>query len=237
MSRLTTGNFTREGDGNRMKTGSFGIARILLPLLAACLGVAIALAEHTTVPPGDMMRSYQDVLMGKRSYLRCNHYDAIRRETYMQGDILEWYGFEFESPLRFVAFTVTDLDADGSPELVLRLSEDFGFELLRYGKGQVYGFPFVYRAMEELTASGEIHGSNGADDFGWYQVRFDDGKMETIELCWKHAEENDQHRYCIGDETVSESEFTEFCNGLRSKDRPIWEEYTPELLEAAVSVY
>ncbi len=220
-----------------MRKGSFGIAHFLLQFLIACLGLGVVLAEQVTVPPRDILQSYQDVLLGKRSYLQCNYYDDIYHETYIPSDILEWYGFEFELPLRFVEFTVTDLDADGFPDLILRLSEDFGFELLRYENGQVYGFPFVSRAMEEITTSGDIHGSSGADDFGWYQVRFYTEKMETFETCWKHAAENGRYQYVICNEEVSESDFTEFCDGLWRKDHVCWVEYTPENLNALIPDY
>jgi hypothetical protein len=175
-------------------------------LILLVLAIGNVLAEETMISPSDMMQSYQDVLSGNRSYMQCNHYDGVYQEMVMPRDLFEWYGFE-----------------------------DFGFEVLHNENDQVYGFPFVYRAMEQITSSGDIHGSNGAEDYGWYQVRFDEEKMETLEICWKHSDGENQHQFYIGEEEVSESDFTEFCDGLWKESGPAWIEYTPENLDAAVS--
>ncbi|NLO15595.1 MAG: hypothetical protein GX123_06070 [Clostridiales bacterium] len=218
-----------------MRNRFYVMTRSLLMLILLVLAIGNVLAEETMISPSDMMQSYQDVLSGNRSYMQCNHYDGVYQEMVMPRDLFEWYGFEFEQPLRFEEFCITDLDRDGYPELILRLSEDFGFEVLHNENDQVYGFPFVYRAMEQITSSGDIHGSNGAEDYGWYQVRFDEEKMETLEICWKHSDGENQHQFYIGEEEVSESDFTEFCDGLWKESGPAWIEYTPENLDAAVS--
>jgi hypothetical protein len=222
-----------EGDENSVRERTHVISLVLLMLLAVLIASGAA-AEQATIPADTIMQSYRDVLLGKRDYTQCNHYDSVYRDTRFSGEFYQWYGFEFESPLRIDGFCVIDLDADGSEELVLRLSQDFGFEVLRYENGQVYGFLFVYRAMEAITTSGDIHGSNGADDYGWYQVRFAAEKMESIELCWKHADGDGRYQYRISGEEVSEMDFTAFCDGLWGKSRPSWEEYTPENVEKAL---
>lgn len=207
---------------------------IILLVIFALLFAGGAAAEQTISPAQASMQSYRDVLLGKRDYIQCNHYDSVYRETRFSREFRQWYGFEFESPLQIEEFCVIDLDADGGEELLLRLSQDFGFEALRYQNGQVYGFTFVYRAMEAVTSDGDIHGSSGADDFGWYQVRFDREKMQSIELCWKHAEGDERYRYSIGGEDASETAFTALSDALWAKSRPSWLEYTPGNLQKAL---
>ena len=222
-----------EGDEYGMRERPREKLLILLMILTWLFATGVA-AEQTMIPAQTVMQSYRDVLLGKRNYIQCNHYESVYRETRFSSEIRQWYGFEFEIPLRIEEFCILDLDGDGGEELLLRLSQDFGFEVLRYLNGQVYGFPFVYRAMEAVTSDGDIHGSNGADDFGWYRVRFAKEKMEPIELCWKHAEGDERYRYSIGSEDVSDRAFTAQCDALWGKSRPAWLEYSPGNLQKAL---
>ena len=158
--------------------------------------------------------AYRNVLLGEQSYIQVNSFDGTMEEAFMQSEISPWYGYVFEVPLRFVAFSVADLDADGSPEMLLKLSDDFGFELLRYEGGQVYGYPFVARAMEAVTADGEIHGSNGAEDFGWYRISFDTDHQPAIAIvCWQYDDPDAGLRYTIGDAEATEAEFKDAQRG------------------------
>jgi hypothetical protein len=209
---------------------------MLLTLLIVSLGTGAAGAEQTAEPSQDILQAYRNVLLGEQSYVQVNSYDGTVEEAFMQSEISPWYGFVFEIPLHFVAFSVTDLDADGNPEMLLKLSDDFGFELLRYADGVVYGYPFVARAMEAVTADGEIHGSNGAEDFGWYRVSFGaDHQMAIAVVCWKYDDPDAGLQYTIGDTEVTEAEFNALSEELWNKESLLWTEYTQENLDLAVS--
>ncbi len=211
-----------------MRNRSHAAMCLLLALLVMLTGHGAAAAGQSALPPEEAMQGYQVVLLGVQGYLQCGQDGDASRVAYLSGEFLEWYGFEFDAPLRYEEFCVTDLDADGSPEVILKLSEDFGFEALRYEGGRVCGYPFVWRAMEKITASGELHGSNGADDYGWYQVRFENEMMKTIELCWKHPLENGGYRYLIGENEVTEKDFEALNDSLWEKAGPDWMAFTPE---------
>ena len=184
--------------------------------------------QDTAVPTAEMLRAYADVLSGNQSYIRYNRFDDVASEAVMTDEISQWYGYIFDLPLRFTAFCVTDLDADGNPELLLKLSEDFGFELLRYAGGKVYGYPFFARGMEAVTMDGDIHGSSSAGDFGWYTVRFAaDYRLETADVCRQYDDLDEGVVYCIGDTKVTAGEFTALNEELWGKDRLIWTAYTP----------
>lgn len=220
---------------NHLKRHCFHAIGILLALLIVCLGQGAAAMEQTPAAPKDMMQAYEDVMLGNRRYVQCNFYDDVVEEVFMQSEISLWYGFVFEVPIRFIAFSITDLDADGNPELLLQLSEDFGYELLRYQDGLVYGYPFFARAMEDVTADGDIHGSNGADNFGWYRAGFDAEVMETADICWKYDDLGPGIQFFIGDTEVTEAEFAARCDEIEAKERLTWTEYTLENLHAAVT--
>lgn len=203
-------------------------AYMLTALLLVCLGAGAAAQQEAAASFEEMQLAYQNVLMGAQSYIQCNSYDETYDEAVMQAEITRWYGFEFDPPLRFEAYSVTDLDMDGNPEILLRLSDDFGYELLRYEDGQVYGYPFFARAMEAVTTEGEIHGSSGAANFGWYKVAFSGEMMETVDVCWQYDDLDESIVYFIGDTEVSEGEFTAMNEALWEKDGIAWTEYAQE---------
>lgn len=207
---------------------------IAMLTINACAGSAMA--EQQTVAIRDMMQAYEDVLAGKRSYIQCNQGEAVDREVFMPNEIDHWYGWIFESPLKFDTFCVADLDADGYPEIILELSDYFGFELLRYENGVVYGFPFVFRAMLDATLEGDIYGSSGAADNGWYKIRFFADRYEETETC-RMQSNGDDIQYFIGDTEVSSRDYRNYEDQIMQKKRPLWMEYTPDHIKVVVSSF
>lgn len=211
-----------------MKKRCFTMTCFLVALLIGSLGLGAAAADEPAVPTADMLRAYADVLSGTQSYIQCNIFDGVVEEAAMTDEIGQWYGFDFDPPARFIAFCVTDLDGDSNPELLMQLSDDFGYELLRYADGRVYGYPFFARAMETVTADGEIHGSNGAENFGWYWMSFGaDHQLITTDVCWQYDDLGENIEYFIGNKEVSEGDFTALNEELWNRESLIWTVYTP----------
>jgi hypothetical protein len=211
-----------------LKKRCFTMTCFLVALLIGSLGPCAATADEPAVPTADILQAYADVLSGNQSYIQCNSFDDVVGEATMADEIDLWYGFGFDPPIRFIAFCVTDLDADGNPELLLKLADDFGYELMRYADGRVYGYPFFARGMEAVTADGEIHGSNGAENFGWYGVSFNaDHQLIDVDVCWQYDDLDESILYFIGDTEVSEDEFTALNEELWNKDSLTWTDYTP----------
>ncbi len=206
----------------------------LLFVLLLCF-VPYAAGTAAPAAPPDILQTYQDVLLGKAPYIQCNLYDGLTQEAAFTDEIASWYGYLFDPPFTYVSFSVTDLDSDGSPELLLALSEDFGYELLRYQDGRVYGFPFFARAMEAVTADGEIHASSGAENFGWYRAIFNGDTMQTDIICWKDDEESPAFHYQIGGAEGTEADFNALNNALLSKETIGWTDYTPENIGSLTS--
>ncbi len=225
-----------------MKKHSTLFAFSLIAILALILTLP-ALAESastptptaTPIPPKAMMERYQDVLAGRHSYIQSNIDDMQITEAQFSSETRQWYGYEFETLMAFTAFCVTDLDADGSPEIILKLSDDFGFELLRYENGAVYGFPFVARAMIDITLNGDIYGSSGASDNSWYQIRFHEGLYTLTDTCRMQSTETGGVQYFIGDKEVSQNEYETFISGFADKARPTWIEFSAENFADVVS--
>ena len=205
--------------------------RLLLLSLILCALLATGSAQEAAVPQ-DMLAAYRGVVLGEQVYLQADPFEGTVTETMMTPEIRQWYGYLFDIPLRYEAFAVTDLDKDGNPELLLKLSNDFGFELLRFHDGAVYGYPFVARAMEAVTADGEIHAASGAANFGWVTLTFNGSELLRSSVCWMSDEETDTIRYTIGGVLVTESEFQALNDTLWAKPMIEWTENIPEALDA-----
>ena len=210
---------------------SVNLLKSLLTVLLLLL-FALATGSAQEAPPADMLAAYRAVALGEQGYLQVDPYEETATEVTLTPDIAQWYGYLFEVPKQFDAFAVTDLDRDESPELLLKLSDDFGFELLRYFDGTVYGYPFVYRAMEAVTTDGEIHAASGASNYGWYTLTFTDSAIEPTILCWVTDEDPEHLVYHIGDAEVSSEAFQELNESLWSKPMIAWTDFTPEALAA-----
>ncbi|HRX09594.1 MAG TPA: hypothetical protein P5559_10615, partial [Candidatus Limiplasma sp.] len=122
-----------------MKHNGKPLATLLAVLMLLLFTLTAGSAQDAA--PADMLAAYRAVALGEQSYLQVDPYEETQTEATLTPDIAQWYGYLFEIPKRFDAFAVTDLDKDGSPELLLRLSDDFGFVLLRYINGTVDGYP------------------------------------------------------------------------------------------------
>ena len=212
---------------------------VLLILAAALLmtpPAGVTAAEQPPEAAREAMQAYAKVLAGSRSYTQWDEDAASDRELFLESDIYHWSYFDFEKPLKVVSFCLTDLDTDGCPEVILRLSDDFGFQLLRWENGAVYGFPFVSRAMEDITLEGDIHGSNGAFDTLWYRARFSASQREDTEICRMQGDGNVM-RYFIGGKEVPEEDYRAFIDALMKKPRPSWHEFTPGNINAVIAGY
>ena len=215
--------------------------RLMAFLLVAGLllsAVGGALAQTASPTARDMMEQYMQVLQGKQEYTQCNLFDNTQRNAKFARSISDWYGYSFEKPLGFTKFCITDLDADGYPEMILSLSQDFGFELLRSEKGVVYGFPFVYRAMEDVTLEGDLYGSNGAADNLWYRVRFQANQMQQATVCETRSTNGGEPvHYLIGDQEVTKDDYDQYCATIMQQKRPLWLKLTPQNVTKVVSEF
>ena len=184
----------------------------------------------------EIVTAYQDVLLGRRTYVRSD--DPIGGEAYFSTPPMEWYGFPLDAKYTFTRFALCDIDADGSPELILDLTDSegytFGYELLRYENGTVYGFGFTLRSMQAITLEGDIATSSGAGDNGWYTLQFSADQVEYRETC-RMQSTNGYAQYFIGDAEVSDTDYQSFTETLLAKPGPVWLAFTPENVDYVVS--
>ena len=212
------------------------LTRILGVTLLLFLAVFPAYTEQNTTAAYEAMQAYQNVITEKSTYIQCNQMDQQFTEAKFALKISAWYGYSFDKPLQYTNFCVTDLDADGMPEMILSLSDDFGFEMLRYEAGTVYGFPFVDRAMEDITLNGHIAGSNGAADNGWYRVRFSRNQYQTANACWQSTN-GDQQVYEVAGKQATKADFDACCRKIKQEKRPLWLKLNQKTLGTVVKKF
>ena len=87
------------------------------------------------------------------------------------------------------AYTFVDLDQDGSKELAVRCTTDYGlYIILRYNAADatVYGYSIGTRAFIEVKTDGRFLGSSGAAFNYISRAEFDGTKMVVIDLAYKN---------------------------------------------------
>ena len=110
-------------------------------------------------------------------------------------------------------FTVIDLDGDGENEVVLWILvngvSDYGFEILHYQEGTVYGNTLSYRAFYDLKVDGTFRWSGGAANSGVGRLTFaEDGRAVREELVddvdsWNHEGQADVTWYDMSADGVN----------------------------------
>lgn len=207
---------------------------MMLLLVGSVAGVAVA-EQAQSNPLRDMMAIYKDVLLGKQPYTVLGA-EGGDREVYLKKSIDKWYDGS-EGAFTYENFCLTDLNADGYPEIILSLSDYFGFELLRYAEGKVYGYWFGYRGMQDMTLEGNIAYSNGADDNGWYQFAFAGKELTARSVAYVESDGNGNVKYFIGEKEVSEAEYGTLQQEIEQQERPLWIEFTAANVETVASQF
>lgn len=72
------------------------------------------------------------------------------------------YGYPEKTSI--VQFAVADMDGDTIPEIILEIDEYYGYIILRYSEGNIYGNVTNYRNMSSLNTYGTFESSGGAAD-------------------------------------------------------------------------
>ena len=83
-------------------------------------------------------------------------------------------------------FSIIDLDDNGIPEIVLRVSIidgiDVYYAILSYKENQVYCYSLPDRAFSELKTDGTFHFTNSASNHGYGKIDFTKAVTDSIDL-------------------------------------------------------
>ena len=120
------------------------------------------------------------------------------------------------------AYTFVDLDQDGSKELAVRCTTDYGlYIILRYNAADatVYGYSMVIRAFIEVKTDGRFLGSEGAAFNYISRAEFDGTKMVVIDLAYKNDLDG---IYEIEGKAVAKEEMDAYWSAWEQVENCVW---------------
>ncbi len=138
-------------------------------------------------------------------------------------------------------FAVMDLDNDGQNEIVLWIQingvSDYGFEILRYQEGIVYGYTLQYREFMDLKTDGTFTFSEGAADLGIGKLSFSENGYVIDKLYYSESQYNSNNelevQYIANGTLYSEDEFNNDMSHQGEKSNVKWYDLTPGNVESA----
>lgn len=135
------------------------------------------------------------------------------------------YGFPEQNTI--CRFAVVDLDGDAVPEVVLEIEEYYGYLILQYREGRIYGNEAYYRAMDNLRENGAFISSDGAFDKTIQKMFYVGDTYITDSKIHVLSGYNDT-RYYIGDILISESGHGRVNDLMDEIPEVEWHDYTQE---------
>lgn len=189
----------------RMKATTLALALLLL------LTAGIACAEAS---PREALEAV--ISGGARLYSV-----ADGRETALE-DLVD---STFETAMIYRDVAWVDLDGDGTEEAVLALyanDDPFGFELLRYTEGVVYGYALTYRELLELKTDGTFIYSSGAYDNGMGRIAFAKDEYAVIPFAYCESTDGGGISYWVDGSSVTEAVYQNEVSVQQSKENVAW---------------
>lgn len=173
--------------------------------------------ESTAAPvvPADKasaLAAYGEVFGGTKEIYRTASQEWISLDEislFLAGDVFPW---------TVAQIAVLDLDTDGTPEVVMEISNDSSYVILRAQEdGTVTGDGIWYRAFQELKADGTYRGSGSSFNRSYWKSHHA-GDLLLAE-CY---EENGQAFYWLDGREVTEADFLAFEEIQNQKPDAVW---------------
>ena len=128
----------------------------------------------------------------------------------------------------FSQFAMADVDADGLPEVIVKLSigsDDYGFEILDARDGAIYGYTLVYRSLIDLKADGTFSYASGAADEGFGTLALEDGGHSIIPLACSVPEDGGVRFYQQGS-AIDQARYYQLLDSQEAKPSALWYDLT-----------
>lgn len=183
--------------------------------------------------------TYRDILLSNEDFINSGE-NGEYLERVNIGDITIVFTSAEGVTGKVTKFAIVDMDGDGENEIVLCISTgsiDEGFEVLHYQDGEVYGYHFWYRALEDLAEDGTFIGSGGTSDTSIKKIKFLE-KGYAIDTLYESSSHYNvdgvnEIQYYANGEICSEEEFNEAMSYQDKKTRVVWYELTSENVDLA----
>jgi len=189
--------------------------------------------EEPAEPDSSIMRIYKEILQDEAAFFSTDAQKDIKFSQLSQA-----VSSDNSVAANVSQFTVLDLDGDESMELVLRLTvngdEYYGFEILHYQDGVVYGYTRWYRALRDLKADGSFSFSGGAADTGYGFLQFDGASLtEIVKAESKSSYDSNNNfsiEYFVDGRSAAEGDYLSAMNAFRHKPDATWYDFTDDNL-------
>ena len=170
--------------------------------------------------------TYKSILLGKSDFICTN----LANESINIGEIGQAVTDDDSVTVSATKFTIMDIDGDGKDEAVLWLQinniSDYGFEILHYQNGEIYGYTLHYRAFMNLKTDGTFLFSSGAADSGIGKMTFSETGYSVNTQAYSQSGYDTNNelnvQYFINDESCSEDEFNDILSGQEQKADVEW---------------
>lgn len=179
---------------------------------------------HPSWDSADEARAaYRAVLSNERSFINTDDGDTLTISQRLDQ-------LKSGQPAEVLRFAVVDLDRDDTPEVILwiyaKSNEYWGFIILRFYDGEVYGYTKPYRAFQEVKTDGS-YSIVGADSStaSFSETELSDNKL----IYWEKTENStdSQHiNYYVEGKNVTREEYLEAVEIQQEKDFAAWYTFT-----------
>ena len=195
-------------------------------------------SSEATLPGTSPLSAYQSVLQNKAQFFST---DANKNLNINQ--LNQAVSDDSSVTAKATKLAIVDLENDGTPEAILWLAVNnndyYGFEVLRYQGGVVYGYTLWYRAFMDLKADGTFSFSSGAADYGFGKVKFTGNaySVDKISYCESGYDSNNNQSvsYFVEHGSATEGDFLSAINKQSEKAAATWYDFTDDNLETILS--
>lgn len=184
------------------------------------------------------LNTYQSILQNKTQFFSTDakkylNIDQLNQTVSDDGSI----------KVKAIKFAIVDLEKDNVPEVILWLdvntNEYYGFEVLRYQDGVVYGYTLPYKSFMDLKDDGTFSFSSGAADNGFGTIKFTENGYMIDKITYSESSydsgNNQITSYFVNNQSASEEDFLSAVNKQSEKAKVTWYDFTDENLEKLLS--
>lgn len=191
--------------------------------------------------------AYKEVIQNN-----ANFYNVIDHETVNLSRFVNEWEKDQDFHLKFIYFTVVDLDDDKVPEVVLgevicnningTHLNYYGYLILHYDDNIVYGYELGARSLMCLKVDGTFEASDGAGDQGTHIITFEQDAytLDPITYCATHGIYNPKGEgtiYFVNRKGATEAEYDLAMDEQCKKEDTPWHSFTDENIDIVFSAY
>lgn len=172
---------------------------------------------------------YSDDVMYEDSGLDGNEFtmDDYFTRLYVESGVV--------NPKYTLEFSMTDIDGDQIPEVIVNERPCYDKLILRYEKGVVYACLLGDKQYGEIKADGTAHWESGSYHYGVGRLRLSSQTLEHIIIAeYEQGACPDSVETYINGVSVSKEEFSAFYTAYEDKEEVVWHDLTDENIEMYV---